>query len=347
MFRFANPEMLYLLLLLPVLVGARLMLAWQLHRRLAQFGTPRLVRTLVPGFSRVRPWVKFSLTIVSLALLIVMVARPQYGVAEVDETRVSIEMVLAVDVSNSMLARDIQPSRLERARLFAASLIDAQRGDKVAIEVFAGEAWPQMPLTADRAAAKMFLGQLSTTSVSLQGTDLSKAVSLGARMFSSDETGKALIIITDGENHGEDAVQAAREAAENGVSVYVLGIGSAQGSEIPTASGSLKDNGGNIVVTKLDESGCRRIAQAGNGKYLHIDQGDYAASALRNELSQLRRTATHTTYVAYNEQFIAFGLLALLLLIVEFFVLETQNPIYHRWGQRLFRPAHSEKILTR
>lgn len=336
MFRFANPEMLYLLLLLPVLIGARLLLAWQLHRRLAQFGTPRLVRTLVPGFSRVRPWLKFSLMLTALALLIVMAARPQYGVAEVDETRVSIEVVLAVDVSNSMLAEDVQPSRLERARLFAASLIDAQRGDKVAIAVFAGEAWPQMPLTADRAAAKMFLGQLNTRSVSLQGTELAKAVRLGSHMFSQDDTGKALVIITDGENHGEDAVQAVQEAAAEGVKVFVLGIGTSQGAEIPIEGGVLKDKDGNTVVTKLDEAGCRRVAEAGGGKYLHLDQGDRAASQLRNELAQLRRTATHTTYAAYNEQFTAFAVLALLLLIVEFFMLETRNPIYRRWSQRLF-----------
>ncbi|MBR1837986.1 MAG: VWA domain-containing protein, partial [Bacteroidaceae bacterium] len=330
-------EMLYLLLTLPVLVGARLMLAWQLRRRLAQFGTPRLVRSLVSDFSRVRPWVKFTCMIGALALLIVMLARPQFGVAEVDETRVNIEMVIAVDVSNSMLAQDIEPSRLERARMFAASLIDAQRGDKIAIAVFAGEAWPQIPLTSDRSAAKMFLRQLTTQSVSLQGTELSKAVKLGGSMFSKEETGKALVIITDGENHGEDAVQAAREAAAHGVTVYVLGIGSTQGAEIPVAGGMLRDKEGQVVVTKLDEEGCKRVATAGGGKYFHIDQGDYAASALRQELSQLRRTATHTTYVAYNEQFTAFAVLALLLLVIEFFILETQNPVYRRWSKRLFQ----------
>lgn len=337
MFRFANPEMLYLLLLLPVLLGARLLLGWQLHRRLAQFGTPRLVRTLVSGFSRIRPWVKFSFALFALALLIVMAARPQYGVAEVDETRVGIEVVMAVDVSNSMLAQDVQPSRLERARLFAASLVDAQRGDKVALAVFAGEAWPQMPLTADHAAAKMFINQLDTRSVSLQGTELSKAIRLGAHMFSSDETGKALVVVTDGENHGEDAVLAAQEATAEGVTVYVLGIGTTQGAEIPAEGSQLKDKDGKTVVTKLDEQGCRRIAEAGGGKYLHIDQGDHAASQLRNELSLLRRTATHTTYAAYNEQFTAFAVLALLLLIIEFFMLETKNPVYRRWSKHLFQ----------
>lgn len=345
MFRFANPEMLYLLLMLPVLLGARLLLGWQLHKRLAQFGTPSLVRTLVPEFSRLRPWVKFGFAMVALALLIVMAARPQYGVAEVDETRVSIEMVLAVDVSNSMLAEDVQPSRLERARLFAASLIDAQRGDKVALAVFAGEAWPQMPLTPDRAAAKMFLNQLSTRSVSLQGTDVAKAVRLGARMFSADETGKALIIITDGENYGDDAAEAAREAAGEGVAVYVLGIGTTQGAQIPAEGGALKDREGRTVVTRLDEQGCRRIAEACGGKYFHIDQGDRAATQLRNELSQLRRTATRTTYTVYNEQFTAFAVLALLLLVLEFFILETKNPIYRRLDRKLFhRQAVSDHV---
>ncbi len=337
MFRFANPEMLYLLLLLPVLIGARLMLGWQLHRRLAQFGTPQLVRRLVPGFSRIRPWVKFSLALTATTLLILMAARPQYGVAEVDETRVSIEIVLVVDVSNSMLACDVQPSRLERARLFASSLVDAQRNDKIALAVFAGEAWPQMPLTTSSEAAKMFINQLSTTSVSLQGTDMAKAIRLGGQMFSHEETGKALIVITDGENHGEDALSAAQELRELGVSLYVLGLGTSQGAEIPMGEGSLTDKNGEVVVSRLDEAGCRRVAEAAGGKYLHIDQGEHAANQLRNELSQLRRTATHTTYAAYNEQFVAFGVLTLLLLLIEFFMLETKNPIYHRWGERLFR----------
>lgn len=346
MFRFANPEMLYLLLLLPVLVGARLMLAWQLRRRLAQFGTPRLVRTLVAGFSRLRPWMKFSLMLTALALLIVMAARPQYGVAEVDENRVGIEVVLAVDVSNSMLAQDVQPSRLERARLFASSLVDGLRGDKVALCVFAGEAWPQIPLTTDRVAAKMFVNQLNTESVSLQGTDLSKAIFLGANMFSIDKNGKALIVITDGENHGEEAVSAAQEAAANGVNVYVLGIGSKEGAEIPVDAGFLKDKSGQIVVTRLDEQGCRRVAEAGGGKYLHLDQGDRAATLLRNELSQLRRTATHSTYTAYNEQFTAFAVLALLLLLIEFFMLETKNPVYRRWAARLFHRGEQADVVS-
>ncbi len=339
--------MLYLLLLLPVLLGARLMLAWQLRRRLGQFGTPRLVRSLVSGFSRVRPWVKFILVMLALALLIVMAARPQYGVAEVDETHVGIEVVLAVDVSNSMLAQDVQPSRLERARHFGASLIDAQKSDKVALCVFAGEAWPQMPLTADRAAAKMFLNQLSTRSVSLQGTDLAKAVRLGSNMFSQEDGGKALVVITDGENHGEDAVAAAGEAAANGVTVYVLGIGTTKGTEIPINGGVLKDKSGKTVVTCLDDQGCKRVAEAGKGKYFHIDQGDIASSSLRNELSKLRRKATTTTYNTYNEQFIAFAILALLLLLAEFFILETRNPIYHRIAKRLFhRTDEAESAIT-
>ena len=193
-----------------------------------------------------------------------------------------------------------------------------------------------MPLTTDRAAAKMFLNQLNTSSILLQGTDLSKAVRLGANMFSADETAKALIVITDGENHGDNAVQSARECAAEGVNVYVLGIGTTQGSEIPVEDGILKDKSGQTVVTRLDEKGCRQVAEAGNGKYLHIDQGNRAVSQLRNDLSQLRRTATHTTYAAYNEQFTAFAVLALILLLIEFYMLETKNPIYHRWATRLF-----------
>lgn len=337
MFRFANPDILYLLLVLPVLVGARLMLGWQTHRRLARFGSPRMVRALVPRFSRYRPWVKFSLMLTALALLIVMAARPQYGLEEVDETRVGIEAVLAVDVSNSMLARDVQPSRLERARLFCASLVDAMPNDKVALAVFAGEAWPQMPLTPDYSAAKMLLAQLSPGSVSLQGTDLAAAIRLGARMFSDEAGGKALILITDGESHGADAADAAREAAEAGVSVYIIGVGTPAGAEIPTADGTLRDSAGQVVVTRLDETDSRRVAEAGGGRYLHLDQGDRTASQLRSELAGLRRTATRTTYTAYNEQFTAFAILALLLLVAEFFVLETRNPLYRRWGERLFR----------
>ena len=240
-----------------------------------------------------------------------------------------IEVVIAMDVSNSMLATDITPNRLERAKLLVSTLIDKLNEDKIGITIFAGEAYPQLPITNDITSAKLFLESITTDMISAQGTNLSAAIKLASKSFTdNDKVGKAIIVITDGEDHEEGAIEAAKEVAKDGKKLYVLGIGSNNGSTIPTAEGPLFDNNGKVVISKLNPQICKDIAEAGKGTYIHVDNTTIAQSQLIQELEQLQKEDSFIkTYSEFDEQFQAIGLLILLLLVIEFFLLETQHPI--------------------
>ncbi len=333
MFRFAHPEYLYLLIAVAALVPVYMLTSLLSHKRMRKFGESKLLEQLMPNRSKARPTVKVTLCIMALALLAVAAARPQFG-SRVETTRTEgIEAVIAIDVSNSMLANDVSPNRLERAKLLISTLIDRMEEDKIALEVFAGEAYPQLPITNDFTSAKLFLDAINTDMVTLQGTDVAAAINLATKSFTQEKgIGKAIIIITDGEDHEEHAVEAAEKAANNGFRVYVLGIGSTSGSTIPTPQGPLFDNQGQIVRTHLNEDMCRKIAEAGKGAYIHIDNSNLAQEQLQQELSKLQQKESEVKqYSAYDEQFQAVILLALLLLIIEFFMIETPNPFFRRF----------------
>jgi len=332
MLKFANPEYLYLLLLLPVLAAAYILTCFRARRRWKRFGDPQLLKPLVPGASRVRPHAKFVLLELILALLVLMLARPQSGGSVETEKKKGIEAVISLDVSTSMLATDVSPNRLERSKFLVSNLIDKMKSDKVALQVFAGEAYPQLPVTNDYVSAKMFLEPITTGMVTLQGTNLAAAINLAAKSFTQAKgVGKAIILITDGEDHEEGAVEAAKEAAKNGMRVYVLGVGSPSGAEIPTPEGFLRDETGHVVRSRLNEEMCREVAAAGKGVYIHIDNTSFAQDKLAAELHKLQQAESEVvSYSAYDEQFQGVGLFILFLLLVEFFLRETQNPFFKK-----------------
>lgn len=333
---FRDPQYLYLLAILPVLVAIYMWSTLRTRRKLRKLGDLHMLKALMPQRSTLRQHVKFSLLMLLLALVVLVLARPQYGLKQGQETSSGIEAVVMMDVSNSMLARDVTPSRLDRAKLLVSNLIDRMNNDKVALGVFAGEAYPQLPITSDYAAAKLFLDALSPQMVTLQGTNIGAAISLAEKSFTDNkEVGKAIILITDGENHEEGSVEAAKEAAKHGINIYVIGVGTTQGAEIPTSSGPLTDNQGNVVNTALNEQMCRETAQAGKGIYLHLDQTNSAQEELLNQLSRLKQSKSTTSFTERDEQFQAVALVALFVLIMEVFIMETKNSLFRRF--KLFK----------
>ena len=330
MFRFANPEYLYLLFLVPLLAVVYAVVLRRARRKWLKFADKAFRSQLVPDFSSRRRLFKFILVEVALALIIVMLARPQKGLVESKDESAGIEAVFVLDVSNSMLAQDVQPDRLERAKLLVSTLIDRMKNDKVALAVFAGEAYPQLPITNDYVSAKMFLDNISPGMVTLQGTNLASAINLARISFTEQKkVGKAIVIITDGEDHEEGALKAAEEAAKEGKKVYVLGIGSTSGCKIPLeSSGFLRDANGVEVTTRLNESLCKEVAQAGGGMYIHVDNSNSAQEQLQAQLNQLQKAEGTSSYSSYDEQFRAVAILAIVILLLELLVLECKNPLF-------------------
>jgi len=337
MFRFEDPQYLWLLALVVVLAAIHFFSRLQQRRRLRRFGDPDLVKELMPDVSRWRPSVKFWLLEGALALLIVCLARPQFGKRVSETVRGGIETVICFDVSNSMLAEDVKPSRLRRAKMMMESIVDHFTNDKIALVVFAGDAFVQMPITSDSVSVKMFLNNIDPSMIRNQGTDLGQAISLATHCFTDEQdVGKAIIIITDGEDHEEGALEAARQAHEMGRNIYVLGIGSTSGAPIrlPGTNDFMQDNRGEKVMTALNEDMCRQVAEAGEGVYIHVDNSSNAQRQLEEALGGLQQKES-TVYSDYDEQFQAFGVLALLLLVVEACLLERKNRIFKNF--KLFK----------
>lgn len=260
-----------------------------------------------------------------------MIARPQVGSKISHEKREGIEVLIALDISNSMLAQDVIPSRLEKSKLLIEDLVYHFTNDKVGLVVFAGDAFVQLPITNDYVSAKMFLQNINPSLITTQGTDLARAISLSQSCFTQREhIGRAIIVITDGEDHEGGALEAAREAYKKGISVFILGVGTSKGAPIPDGNGGyLKDNSGQIVLSALNEQMCQQVAKAGNGVYIHVDNTSDAQEKLNKELSKLQSGISETVvYSEYNEQFQIFGIILLLLLIVETILLESRNPLF-------------------
>lgn len=337
MFRFEDPIYLWLLLLVPVLLLLRYFTYMRRKAKLKNFGDMSLVRELMPDVSKYRPTVKFMLSLIALALVVIMLARPQTGTKISNESRSGIETIIAVDISNSMLAEDVVPSRLEKSKLLVENLIDNFTEDKIGLIVFAGEAFVQLPITNDYVSAKMFLQDMEPSLISTQGTDLARAIRLAMNSFSQQEKiGRAIIVITDGEDHEGGALEAAKEAKKKGINVFILGVGSTTGAPIPMGNGYLTDASGKTVMTALNEQMCQEVAQAGNGTYIHVDNTSEAQEKLNSEIAKLQKGTTQSVvYSEYDEQFQAFGILVLLLLIAEVCILEAKNPLLK--NVRLFR----------
>ncbi len=332
MFRFGEPVYLYLLIVIPILVILYLYSNYRRRKKLRRYGDMELLRHLMPEVSRFRPDIKFWLTLAALVMVIFMLAQPQFGSKMETVKRQGIETVVALDVSNSMMAQDVAPSRLEKSKKLISRLVETFNNDKVAMIVFAGEAFTQLPITSDYVSAKMFLETISPSLISTQGTDIRAAIDLAMKSFTPNEgVGRAIVLITDGENHEGGAIEAAQEAAKKGVHVFVLGVGSPDGSPIPVEGSNefRRDKDGNVVVTRLNEDMCREIARAGGGMYVRVDNTNNAERALNAEISKLAKADVETqVFTEFNEQFQVLAWLALILLAAEAMLLNRKNPLF-------------------
>ena len=332
MFRFEEPSYLYLLFLVPLLVVFYLYSNYKRRKEIREFGDPALMKQLMPGVSKYRPDVKFSLLVLAIALFSVLLARPQFGSKLETVKRKGVEVIIALDISNSMLAQDIQPSRLEKAKRLMSRLVDGMENDKIGVIVFAGDAYTQLPITSDYISAKMFLETITPELITKQGTAIGAAINLAARSFTPQEgVGKAIIVITDGENHEGDALEASKAAAAKGIQVNVLGIGMPEGAPIPISGTNdfRRDREGNVVVTRLNETMCQEIARDGKGIYVRVDNTNSAQKAIEQEINKMAKSDIESkVYTDFNEQFQSVAWIILLLLLAELLILECKNPLF-------------------
>ena len=347
MFRFASPQYLYLLLVLVALAAIHYYIIYKKKRQVKRFGDPELTKQLFLGVSRWRPEVKFWITMLALASFIVALARPQFGTRLDTRERTGIEAIIALDVSNSMLAEDVKPNRLEKAKMMVSNMVDGMRDDKIGLIVFAGQAFVQLPITSDYVSAKMFLETISPSMISVQGTDIAEAINLSMRSFTQQEDiSRAIFVITDGEDNEAKGVEAAKQAAAKGIRVYVLGIGNPGGAPIPIPGTGqyIIDDEGNTVISKLSEEMCREIATAGGGSYIYVDNSSSAQKKLSEQVDRLAKAKMESQiYSEYDEQFQGFILIGLLLLLLDVFLLERESK--STWLSNLFHRGRSVSTI--
>ena len=321
---FKDPHFLYILFAVLFFVALYFYSNARRKKNIAQFGDVELLKALIPSSAVLRSRITFWLTTVALVLLVIAVARPRYGTKKETMLTKGVEVVVALDISNSMMAEDITPSRLDKAKRLVSRMMTQASGNKFALIVYAGDAFVQMPITDDQVSANMFLNQITPSLIKRQGTNVGEAIDLACRSFSDNEKiGKAIVVITDGENHEGGAEEAARRASELGIKVYVMGIGTAKGGRIPAGKSGefLRDREGNIVVTKLNEAMAQSIAAAGNGTYIRVDNTNSAQEFIENELDTLTKDEVKTeVFTKFKEQYGAIALIAFLLLVTDILV---------------------------
>ena len=327
MLRFAHIDYLWGLLLIPVFILLFIVVSRWKSKAVKSLGDRNVVNLMIPDVSFSRPWLKFILFAVAFAFLLIGAADPQIGSKMEEEKRKGADLMILLDVSNSMLSQDLVPNRLENAKRAIAQLIDNLHGDKLGIIVFAGEAYVQLPVTTDYSAAKLFLNTINTNMVPTQGTAIGSAIDLGMKSFDfKDGTGKAMIIITDGENHEDDAVAAAKNATDKDVTVHVIGVGSPEGAPIPIYQGNKQigfhlDSAGKTVVSKLNEDMGKEIAAAGNGAYVRATNANSGLGIVMDQINKIqRKTVDSKSFKDFEDRFQFFLGIAFLLLVVEFFI---------------------------
>ena len=335
MFRFANVELLYLLILVPVLVIVYLLAVGRRRRLVARFGNPELLRELMPDFSRGRIRLKAALFIAAYMLLVIAAARPQFGSKLREEHSRGVEMMLVVDVSNSMMAEDFEPNRLERTKYAIGKLFESLQQERVGMVVFAGEPKVQLPITSDYRMAQAFAKRISPSLVSEQGTAIGRALEQAMLSFSSQsEQSRVIILITDGENHEDDAVEAARKAAEQGIRIYTIGIGTPEGAPIQI--------GGEMVVSKLNEQMLEQIASTTGGAYVRATKQSIGLDEIVKSIDAMEKSDLATVrFEEYNEQYQYPLAAALVLLVLDVFILSRRNPRLRRFN--IFREHRTEE----
>lgn len=337
MFRFEHIEFLYALLLIPVFMMLFILMKYWQKRALAKFGDSHLMIKLIPQFSNSRPLIKFIFVMLAFMSLVIAIANPQIGSRLEKAQRKGIDLIIALDVSNSMMAQDVKPNRLAASKQAIVKVIDKLQGDRIGLVVFAGRAYTQLPITTDYAAAKMFLSMVSPDMLPVQGTAIGEAIILSTNSFSDNKHNKAIIVISDGENHEGNAIEAAENALEKGIKVYTIGMGLPEGGPIPEytngeITGYWKDNEGNTVTTKLNEPMLRQIAAAGEGYYVRANNSQAGLNKILEEIDKLEESEFETqTFSDYEDRFQYFIALALFLLIVEFTIVERKS----KWTDRI------------
>ena len=322
MINFAQAQYLVLILLIPFFFILQALVLKLRRRRIRRFGDEELVRQLMPSYSVSRIWVKLTLFSIGFFFFVIGLSRPQIGAKLKEHETKGAEIMIALDVSNSMLAEDYSPNRLERAKLAISRLVDKLRDDRIGLIVFAGNSFVQLPITTDYVSAKMFLNTISTESVPIQGTAIGEAINTAIRSFSAQsEKSRAIIIITDGENHEDDPVAAAAQAAEMGIRVFTIGVGSPEGKPIPMDGGLLRDRDGNIVVTRLDESVLQEVAKAGNGLYVRAGNSEFGLNPIIDDIRRMEdERYSSIVFEEFDEQFMYFMAIALLFFVLEMLV---------------------------
>ncbi|MBR7102297.1 MAG: VWA domain-containing protein [Tidjanibacter sp.] len=332
MFRFENIEFLYLLLLVPLLIGLNLWTRRERRRRLERFGNPETLQALMPDDSPRRRGFKSALFIVGFTLLVIGLARPQIGSKLREVEREGIEIMLAIDVSNSMLAEDFEPNRLERTKYAVGRLLEGIQEDKIGVIIFAGDAYVQLPITGDYVTARNFVSQISTTAVSKQGTNIAAAIDLAANSFSSQSEGsRVVVLITDGENHEQDALASAKAAAARGIKIYTIGIGTPEGAPIRIGQEFIRDEQGEMVVSKLDEKALEEIALTTGGAYIRADNRSMGLDEIVAQINATEKSQfTTQIFEEYDEKYQYFVAAALLFLLLEMAVLGRKNRLLAR-----------------
>ena len=333
MFRFAHPHLLWLLAVVPPMVIFYIYTRIRRRRLLKQYGNPEIINNLMPGVATGKLKLKFYLQILALICMIFALAGPQFGSKLETVKKKGVEVMICLDVSNSMLAKDIAPNRLEKSKQILSRLVDQMKDDKVGLIVFAGDAFTQLPITNDYVSAKMFLSSINPKMVSSQGTAIGDAINLAVRSFTPNEASeKAIVVITDGENHEGNAPEAAKNALAKGIKVNVIGVGSAQGAPVPDDSGRQnsfrKDKSGNVVVTKLNEEMAQEIAAAGEGIYVRADNTNGAQKAIIDAVNNMNKTELESrVYSDYDEKYQWFIWAALIILVINIFIIDRKNNV--------------------
>ena len=328
---FAEPKYLFLILLIPVFFVIQAVVLKLRKRKIRKFGDEELVEQLMPSYSRAKVWLRMSLFSLAFLFFSLGMARPQMGAVLKEHTARGAEVMIVLDVSNSMLAEDYSPNRLERAKLAISRVVDKLRDDRIGLVVFAGNSFVQLPITTDYVSAKMFLNSISTGSVPIQGTAMGEAISTALRSFSAQsDKSRAIIVITDGENHEDDPVAAAEQAASMGVRVFTIGVGSPQGTMIPLEDGGyLEDRDGNPVVTRLDDKVLQDVADAGKGLYIHAGNREFGLEPIINEIARMDdEEYSSIVFEEYDELYMYFLAVAFFFLLIEMLVGDRRSK-YH------------------
>ena len=322
MLYFAKAVYLWLLILVPVILIIYAFVRAARRRCIRKFGDEALVKDLMPSYSGSKGWWRIIMFCIAFFFFVIGLSRPLIGAKLVERETKGAEIMICLDVSNSMLGEDYSPDRLSRAKLAISKLVDRLQDDRIGLVLFAGTSFVQLPITTDYVSAKMFMSSIDTRSIPVQGTAIGDAIYTAARGFSAQsEKSRAIIVITDGENHEDDPVQAAKEVAETGIRVYTVGVGSAQGQPIPMDGELLKDQDGEIVVTRLDDETLKAIADAGNGAYVHAGNEEFGLNPIIDEINKLEEERFNSVvFEEYDEQYMYFFAAALFFFVIEMLI---------------------------